>query len=120
MGNSAFVEIEFFLLIVFSFILPTSIYAYMMWKNVISRKSVLLFALMLIAVAGVIVFLLQSLKVIAKTSPSLIDDKIFISEVSLALYLLPALFAGIGVNVISHLLISHLEKAEKKFDREHL
>lgn len=56
---------------------------------------------------------------IAKSSLSGADDQLFSSEVSLALYLLPALFAGIGVNIISHLLISHLEKAEELFDREH-
>jgi hypothetical protein len=115
---SAFSEIEFFLLILFSIILPASIYGYMMWKKVISRGAVLMFGITLIAIAGVCVFLLQRLKVIAAASPSFIDDKMFSSEISLALYLLPALFAGVGVNVISHLLISHLEKAEKQFDQE--
>jgi hypothetical protein len=27
--------------------------------------------------------------------------------------------AGIGTNVVSQLLVSHLEKLEKQFDREH-
>jgi hypothetical protein len=43
---------------------------------------------------------------------------LFVSEVSVALYLLPLLFAGVGMNLISHILISHLEDAEKRFDRE--
>jgi hypothetical protein len=29
------------------------------------------------------------------------------------------LFAGIGVNMISHILMTHLTDAEKKFDSEH-
>ncbi len=43
MSNSAFAEIEFSLLIIFSIILPVCIYSYMMWKQAISRKSVLAF-----------------------------------------------------------------------------
>lgn len=120
MSKSAFFEIEFILLILFSFVFPAGLYGYMMWKKVISRKSVLIFGIILIAISGVSIILLQRLNGIAKMSLSNIDDQMFSSEVSLALYLLPALFAGIGVNIISHLLISHLDEAEKKFDRESL
>jgi hypothetical protein len=55
----------------------------------------------------------------AKLTPSLADDKIFVSEVSIALYLLPAMFGGIGINLLSHVLISHLYSAEKRFKKEH-
>lgn len=119
MNNSAFAEIEFSLLIVFSIILPVGIYSYMMWKKAISRRSVLFFGVILIAIAGISVYLLQRLNVIAKTSPSLIDDRIFASEISIALYLLPLLFAGIGVNLISDTLIRHLNDAERRYDQEH-
>ena len=37
----------------------------------------------------------------------------------MALYLFPATFGGIGVNVISHVLVQHLVEAEKRFAREH-
>jgi len=47
--------------------------------------------------------------------PSLADDALFVSEVRVALYLLPALFAGLGINVISHVLTTHLVAAEKRF-----
>jgi len=90
-----------------------------MWKRVISRHTVLLFAVILIMLSGVDVFLLQRLKAMARLSTSLLDDTIFRSEISLALYLIPAVFAGIGVNMISHVLVSHLTDAENKFDREH-
>jgi hypothetical protein len=119
MNNSVFVEIQFFMLIACTFVLPIGIYSYMMWKRSISRKVVLLFGVLLIAVSGGNIFLLHLLRILARETPSLLDDSIFASEMSVALYLIPAIFAGIGVNIISHILISHLAEAEKKFDKEH-
>ena len=118
-SESVFIEGDFIALIVFSILLPVGIYIYMMWKKAISRTIVLLLDIILIAISGIDVFLLQRLAALAKTSPSLFDDIIFASEISVALYLLPLLFAGIGMNLISHILISHLGAAEKRFDREH-
>ena len=120
MQQIVFIRTEFFLLIFFSLILPLAIYAYMMWKRAISRKKVFFLAIMLIVLSGIDILLLQQLKVQADLSTSLIDNALFSSEMSLALYLLPALFAGIGINVLSHLLISHLSQAERQFDRDHL
>lgn len=117
--ESVFLEVEFFALIAFSLIIPVGIYGYMMWKRAISRQRVLLFGVILIGISAVDIFLMQRLAAMAKNSPSLIDDKIFASEISVALYLLPALFAGIGVNMISHVLTNHLAEAEKQFDRQH-
>ena len=119
MNQSVFVETEFFLLIFFTFVFPIGIYAYMMWKQSISRTTVLLFGILLIVISAVNIFLLQLLKMMAKNSLSPMDDLIFSSEVSVALYVIPAIFAGIGVNIISHILISHLNDAEKKFERDH-
>lgn len=119
MRESVFFEFEFILLIFFSLIFPIGIYAFLMWKRAISRKTVLLLGLVLIAIAGVDVLLFQQLKSLAKSSPSMLDDIFFVSELSLALYLLPALFAGIGINMISHVLTNHLADAERRFDREH-
>lgn len=119
MNDSVFVEFEFLLLVIVSIILPACLYAFMMWKNAISRGTVLLLGFILIAIAGVNIFLLQRMSSMARTSPSLLDDRVFASEISVALYLLPALFAGIGANVISHILISHLTDAEKRFDQTH-
>lgn len=118
MNNSVFVEIQFFMLVACSFVIPIGIYSYMMWKRSISRKVVLLFGVLLIAVSGANIFLLYMLRAMAQGTPSLLDDSIFASEMSVALYLIPAIFAGIGVNIISHILISHLAEAEKKFDKE--
>jgi hypothetical protein len=55
-----------------------------------------------------------------RSMSSLADDKIFNSEFSIALYLLPVLYAGVGTNLISHVLISHLKGAEQAFDEEHV
>ena len=90
----------------------------MMWKKAFSRTVVLLLGILLIVISGIDVFLLQRLGAVARNSPSLYDDMLFASEVSVALYLLPLLFAGVGMNLISHILINHLGDAEKRFDRE--
>lgn len=117
MTGSVFVEAEFFLLLFLSFVVPFCINAYMMWKKSISRTTVLMFGVILVAISGVNIYLLQHLKAMARLSPSLLDDQVFASELSVALYLVPAVFAGIGVNLISHILISHLTDAENSFDR---
>jgi hypothetical protein len=119
MNDSIFVEKEFFLLIVVSIILPVGLYAFMMAKKALSRASVLLFGVILVVISGANVVLLQRLAAMAKISASALDNRVFSSEISLALYLLPALFAGIGINIISHIIIVHLGDAERQFEREH-
>ena len=44
-----------------------------------------------------------------------VDDRLFTGEISIALYLLPAFFAGIGVNLLSHVRIDYVSKVEHKF-----
>lgn len=112
MKYSIFLEMEFFLLVMFSFVLPAGIYGFLLHKKSISRLAVLAFALALIAVSGIDVILLQSLAARAKTTSALLDD-----QVSIALYLLPLVFAGIGVNLASHVLIKHLDEAEARFQQ---
>jgi len=119
MRSSVFPEIKFWLLVATSFIFPFGIYGTLLAKRAISRITVFLFGLGLVLLAGVDIYLLQGLAVLARASPSLADDKVFVSEVSLALYLLPAMFAGIGINMVSHVLIRHLVQAEAEFDEEH-
>jgi diguanylate cyclase (GGDEF)-like protein len=119
MNKSVFLEMEFFLLIIFSFIVPVGIYIFLFRRASISRFAVLVFALLLVVVSGVDVILLRHLAGIAKTNSSILDEKIFSGELSLALYLLPVVFAGLGVNMGSHVLISHLTEAEKRYDKAH-
>lgn len=118
MSSSVFAEFKFWLLVALSLVLPFGIYAALLVKRAISRFTVLVFGLGLVVLAGVDVYLLQSLSTLAKNSPSLADDSIFVSELSLALYLLPAMFGGIGINMVSHVLISHLAQAEAQFDQK--
>lgn len=117
-SNTVFTEIRFWLLIVFSVILPFLIYGVLMAKRAISRLAVLLLGVTLVLIAGVDVYLLHSLAAEIKRNTATADDATFINEVSLALYLLPALFAGIGINVVSHILVSHLVEAEERFKQE--
>lgn len=119
MSLTVFVEIKFWLLVAFSFVVPFVIYGALLTRRAVSRVTVLVLGLTLVVIAGFDLYLLQSLIAMAKSTPSLADDAVFLSELTLGLYLLPALFAGIGINVISHVLIRHLGEAEKQFEKEH-
>jgi hypothetical protein len=119
MSNSVFFEFRFWLLVAFSLVLPVAIYVLLLATRSISRPAVLAFGVVLVLMAGVDVYLLQTLKSLAHASPSLADDALFNTELSIALYVLPAVFGGIGVNLISHVLLRHLAEAEERFDREH-
>ena len=96
MSLSVFVELRFWVLVVFSVVLPAGIYAALLATRAISRMAVLGFGVALVLIAGVDVYLLQSLANVAKTTPSLADDAVFLSELSIALYVLPVVFGGIG------------------------
>jgi arginine exporter protein ArgO len=119
MDITVFSQLTFWLLIGFSFVLPIGIYALLLLKRAIARHTVLLLGIVLIVIAAVDIYLLQRLATMAKITPSLSDDAVFLSEVSLALYLIPVVFVGIGINVISHILVQHLVKAEQRFQDEH-
>jgi hypothetical protein len=117
-GRSVFVETEFYLLVIFSLLFPALIYGTMWLRRSISRRMVLFFGFLLIVLSGMDIYLLQILSKMARHTSSMLDDKIFSSELSVALYLLPALFAGTGINVVSHIMITHLIDAENRFDRK--
>ena len=118
MRVSVFAELEFWLLVIFSLVVPIAILWGLLVKRVVSRSTVLALALALVGIAAVDLYLLQLLATMAKETPSLADDTVFASELTIALYVLPALFAGVGVNIFSHILIRHLEQAEAAFDRQ--
>lgn len=119
MATSVFLETRFWLLVVTSVILPFTIYGILIAKRAVSSKMVLLLGFVLVVIAGLDVYLLRYLATQSKLTESLVDDVVFLSEVSLGLYLLPALFAGIGINLVSHVLVRHLTEAEKRFEKEH-
>ena len=113
-----FFEAEFLALIVFSLIVPVAIYGFLFKRASISKYSVIALAIAFIVIAGVDLCLLQRLADAANASSSAADDLLFASELSMALYLFPAVFAGIGVNLLSHILTDHLHRAESRHDKE--
>ena len=119
MNTTVFAELKFWVLIAFSLIVPLVIYAVLLAKQSIKRSTVLLFGLVLVIIAGIDIYLLQNLMTLAKFTSSLVDDKVFASEISIGLYMLPLLFGGVGVNLISHVLIHHLTEAEERFEQKY-
>lgn len=119
MSYSVFTEARFWFMVAISVVLPFGIYTMLMVKRAISRSTVLLLGFLLLAIAGLDVYFLRSLSASAAATPSLADDALFVSELSVAFYLLPALFGGLGINIISHSLIGHLAEAQRRFTQEH-
>jgi hypothetical protein len=119
MSTTVFTEVRFWLLVAFSGVIPFCIYGLLLAKRAVSRTTVLLFGFTLLGISGVDIYLLQSLAALAKLTPSLADDAVFVSEITIAFYLLPAMFGGIGINVVSHVLVRHLVEAEAQFEKEH-
>ena len=119
MSLSVFVELRFWVLVAFSLVLPAGIYGLLLATRSISRVAVLGFGVALVLIAGVDEYLRQTPASLAKTTPSLADNEVIMSELTISLYVLPVVFGGIGVNLISHVRLRHLTEAEKRFDREH-
>ena|SRR5450755_2637806 len=117
MAGSVFVELKFWLLVLFSLVAPMLIVWGCLTVRALSRNTVLVIGLVLVGIAGFDFYLLQALAKAALTTPSLADDALFDSEVTVGLYVLPALLAGIGINITSHALIQHLTDAQLRFAR---
>lgn len=117
MNQNIYYETELILLVLFSVVVPAGIYGFLYSRISISRWTVMAFAMLLVGVAGIDVVLLQSISEHARVTASLTDNKAFWGQLSLTLYLVPAVFAGLGINVISHVLTNHLNEAERKFDQ---
>jgi hypothetical protein len=116
MNQSVFVEFEFWLLVMFSIVIPVAIIWICLTIRRVSHNHVLAVGLLLVTLAGIDIYLLQALKHRARETPSTADDVIFDSEITVGLYVLPALLAGIGVNIASHVVIQHLSDAQRRFD----
>lgn len=116
---TVFTEAKFWLLVMFSLVVPLLIYGGLLAMRALSRRTILLLGFILVGIAGLDVYLLRSLAAMAKQTASVADDKIFDSEVSLALYFLPVLFGGIGINIVSNVLAYHLERAQQRFREKH-
>ena len=116
MQSSVFIELRFWLLMVLSIVAPIAIYYGLLVSRSVSPRTVLALGLLLTLLSGVDVYLLQTLSHLAQQTASLADDAVFLSELSVALCVLPVLFGGVGVNLVSHVLVRHLGSAERRFD----
>lgn len=113
--DSVFFKVEFILLIIFSLVLPTAIYIFLLKVKKISQGWISLFAMLLILIAAVVLYLLQTLKQLSHHTGTPLDDQVFNSEITVALYIIPALLTGVAINLISHVLLNHLKIAEKRY-----
>src|SRR5262249_29210451 len=117
MEQTVFVELKFWLLVLFSVVVPVGMVWMCLTVQAVSRSSMLAVGLAMVAIAGFDVYLLQALQRMSRLTPSLADDAVFDSEITVGLYVLPALLAGVGVNMTSHALIEHLSDAQRRLAR---
>lgn len=117
MSGSVFVELRFWALMLMSFGVPTALYFTLHRRRAISPRTVLLLGLTLVGVAAADTSLLRSLQIEAAKTASTLDD-FFASEMAIGLYLVPALFGGVGIDLISSVLRAHLQAAEHRYRSE--
>lgn len=99
-----------------SVVAPVAVFVHLMRLRQVSRAAVLGFGLFLLLLSAVDLVLLQRIAALARTSSSMLDDQLVLSELSVALYLLPLASAGIGINMVSQVLLEHLRQAERNHD----
>lgn len=116
-ASSLYLEGEFFGLVALSLLMPGIIAGWLIRRRRISRVSVVLVALTLVILSGTDAILLQRLSAKAKLTSDLLDDRLFASEFSIALYLLPLVTAGIGINLLTHVITEHVVIAELQYDQ---
>ncbi|WP_432726198.1 hypothetical protein [Variovorax sp. W6] len=113
---TVFTQVRFWLLVLCSLIFPAAIFITLFVRREFSKKTVLAFGLLLIVLAGVDIFVLRALSLEAQATPSLADDIVFSSELSIALYIFPAAFGTFGLNMVSHVLMHYLKQKEARFE----
>ena len=112
MGKPIYLEYEFWALLICTIIVPSAVFIWMMMKRKFSQISIVAIGVLLVVIAGMDAIFLRILSAKAKISPGILDDQIFVSEISIALYIIPLILAGVGVNLASHVLCNHLEITE--------
>jgi hypothetical protein len=115
-----FTELRFWALVLCSLLLPAAIFVTLFVQREFSKATVLAFGLLLIVLAGVDIFLLRALALVAQATPSLADDIVFSSELSIALYIFPAAFGTFGLNMVSHVLMHYVKQKEARFEAHQL
>ncbi len=117
--ESVFTHLRFWALVLFSVVIPAAIFVTLFVRREFSKTTVFVFGLLLIGLAAVDIFLLHALSVSARATPALADDVVFSSELSIALYILPAAFGTLGINMVSHVLMYYLKQKELRFEAHH-
>ncbi|MEI7435939.1 MAG: hypothetical protein WCL16_03915 [bacterium] len=115
--NSVYLQGEFFGLVVVSLLMPAILYVWLIRKRKVSRIAIVVIAIALIVLSGLDVILIKRLSMISKMTMDISDNLIFASEFSVALYMLPVIMAGIGVNLLTHVMSEHLIIAELEYDK---
>ncbi|SEL70141.1 hypothetical protein SAMN05518845_11060 [Variovorax sp. YR750] len=113
---SLFTQVRFWGLVLCSLVIPGAIFITLFVRREFSKRTVLAFGLLLIVLAGMDIFLLRALSLEAQATPSLADDIVFSSELSIALYIFPAAFGTFGLNMVSHVLMHYLKQKEARFE----
>ncbi len=108
MPNSLWIEVEFWALVLCSALFPLAIIVHLIRAVEIRRYVLMGFALALLILACVDFVLLGRVASLAHRTPDLLDDRVFLSEASAALYILPLVCAGVGINLLSFVITQHL------------
>ena len=109
MQDTLLIRFEFWALVLVSLALPISVVAMLLRATVISRTALISCAVVMILLAGLDIGLLRTVMALARETPGMVDDTVFLSEYSVALYLLPYLGAGVGINLLTYAITQHLQ-----------
>ena len=112
MTRPIYLEFEFWGLLVCTGIIPFVTLLWMMRQRHFQRSILVTIGTFLVFLSGLDAIFLQRLSTKAKASANILDDRIFASEISIALYIIPLILAGIGVNLASYVLCEHLKITE--------
>jgi hypothetical protein len=116
--SAIYFEGEFWSLVVTALLLPGGIFSWLIRKRRVSWKVATVLSIILIVLGGIVAVLLQMLATRVKATPEIGDDMIFASEFSIALYILPLLLAGIGMNLLTRVLNDHVIFVELADERK--
>lgn len=106
--DTILVKAEFWALVATSLALPVAIIWHLVRAVRILRRVLIGYSILLMVVSGLDVILIKAIAVLARETSGLGDDKVFLSEYSLALYLLPLITVGVGVNLLTYTITRHL------------
>jgi hypothetical protein len=108
LSDTILVKAEFWALVATSLALPVAIIWHLVRAVRILRRVLIGYSILLMVVSGLDVILIKAIALLARQTSDLADDKVFLSEYSLALYLLPLITVGVGVNLLTYTITRHL------------